>query len=974
MDINNLWSEYDLNSKKQNTRGLAVNTILEGKYLVGPVLGQGGFGITYVGYDLNMEAKIAIKEYFPVELVSRDTTTMHGDRVLSLSGEKSVTYKQGLNKYVAEAQNVSRFSEIPGVVSVKDFFYANETAYIVMEFIDGISLKDYLKEKGGSLTEEETLKIMKPVLEALVQVHKSGIIHRDISPDNIMLTFKDGKAHKQIESVKLIDFGAARMTAKNDQKSLTIILKHGYAPEEQYRTHGKQGPWTDVYALCAVLYRMLTGETPVPAMDRMFQDDLKTFDKFNTKVSANTAAAILKGLAVKKGDRTQSVQELISVLYEGMKVRWTSVKQNTKNRLIIATGVAAVVIAIIASTVLIGGKSGDTEQMNSVSITETTKNDTGVTSVSNENLSLENMIEFQEEEEIGEQIVFYSPMNSIAVTEAFTLFCMPDGTVKARGNNEDRQCNVEEWDHVVAVAASNFHSLGLRSDGTVYAAGADRSGECQVDTWKNVVAIEAYPDLSLGITADGTVLIAGISREEIDLSMVAPWNDMIDIACGGEYVIGIKKDGSLVWEGAIDGLSQNPEWQNVDNLKIMNNWLFGIESDGTVHALVVDASMQLPQEYVNYYNHLPKMRNISVSNFVSNYFAVTAEGEVMLMEDNEYAWGYEAALELIENTEDFNQKMLAVSMDESGYVYGITESGEFLEHYMNSYGNCELEELQDIKNVCLIRGVGNRGPGIAAQTGNGKVMYYGNERDESQFCEQLSVTNKIKQYESNRNKIGVFLMEDGDVVSIVTEHPNKSAVEAYPDRNVKAMAYHYDQKIMTFLMKDGSVKLCPGREDMTMADVPQELAADWKDMKHIWQFNNCVYGLREDGMILKMVPGEQNWGEVDLSGYAEVFVNDLNFIGLTDDGVVKILELFWGDDESGKYQIEGWTDITDLAFGTSHTVGLKKDGKVVATGSNHCGQCDVEAWTDIIAIDANGECTLGLTKDGRVLMTGSLCK
>ena len=307
MDINNLWSGYDLNSKKQNSRCLAVNTILEGKYLVGPVLGQGGFGITYVGYDLNMEAKIAIKEYFPVELVSRDTTTMHGDRVLSLSGEKSVTYKQGLKKYVAEAQNVSQFSEIPGVVSVKDFFYANETAYIIMEYIDGISLKDYLKEKGGSLTEEETLKIMKPVLEALVQVHKSGIIHRDISPDNIMLTF-DGSGHSKIKSVKLIDFGAARMTAKNDQKSLTIILKHGYAPEEQYRTHGEQGPWTDVYALCAVLYRMLTGETPVPAMDRMFQDELKTFDKFHTKVSANTAAAILKGLAVKKDDRIQNVQ------------------------------------------------------------------------------------------------------------------------------------------------------------------------------------------------------------------------------------------------------------------------------------------------------------------------------------------------------------------------------------------------------------------------------------------------------------------------------------------------------------------------------------------------------------------------------------------------------------------------------------------------------------------------------------------
>ena len=974
MDINNLWSEYDLNSKKQNTRCLAVNTILEGKYLVGPVLGQGGFGITYVGYDLNMETKIAIKEYFPVELVSRDTTTMHGDRVLSLSGEKSVTYKAGLKKYVAEAQNVSQFSEIPGVVSVKDFFYANETAYIVMEFIDGISLKDYLKEKGGRLTEEETLQIMKPVLEALVQVHKAGIIHRDISPDNIMLTFKDGNVHSQIESVKLIDFGAARMTEKNDQKSLTIILKHGYAPEEQYRTHGEQGPWTDVYALCAVLYRMLTGETPVPAMDRMFQDDLKTFDKFNTKVSANTAAAILKGLAVKKGDRTQSVQELISVLYEGMKVRWTSVKQNTKNRLIIAAGTTAAVIAIIGSIALIGGKSKDAEQMISASTTETAKNDTGMVSVSNENSSVENMMEFQKEEEIGEQIVFYSPMNSIAVTEAFTLFCMPDGTVKARGDNEERQCDVEEWDHVVAVAASNFHSLGLRTDGTVYAAGADRSGECQVDTWQNVVAIEAYPDLSLGVTADGTVLVAGISREEIDISVVARWNDMRDIVCGGEFVIGLKKDGSLVWEGATNGPAQNSNWENVENLKIKDNKLLGIESDGTVHAIAVDASMQIPHEYIDYYNHLPKMRNINAFNYVMSPFGVTVDGEATLVQINEYEWEYDAALEVIENTEEFKQKMLAVSGDESGYVYGITESGEFLEHYMNSYGNCEWEDLKDLKNVRLIRSWGNRGPGIAAQTNDENVLYYGNYRDESQLCEQLSVTKKIVQYESNRNAIGVFLLEDGTVVSIVNEHPNRSAVETYPDRNVKAVAYHYDQKVMAFLMDDGSVKLCPGREDMTMAEVPHELVAGWTNMKHIWQFNNCVYGLREDGTILEMVSGEQNWGEVNLSGCEEIFVNDLNFIGITEEGDVKILEIFLGDYENGQYQIEGWTNIEDFAFGTSHTVGLKKDGTVVAVGSNHCGQCDVEEWTDIVAIDANGECTIGLTKDGDVLMAGSLCK
>ena len=334
-------SEY-----QQNPRCLPPDTILAGKYLVGKVLGEGGFGITYMGFDLNMKTRVAIKEYFPVELVTRDTTRRTGsgddaagegaasgssalgvspsasgggsDRVISLSGEKSKIYQQGLKKYVDEARNVSQFADIPGIVSVKDFFYENNTAYIVMEYIEGISLKEYLKRKGGKLSEEESLAILRPVLEALEKVHAAGIVHRDISPDNIMLTFaEEGKTgagqqgvsavYGNISAVKLIDFGTARMTSKNDQKSLTIILKHGYAPEEQYRSHGEQGPWTDVYALCAVLYRMLTGKVPEPAMDRLFSDGLKRPEELGAKVSPAVSEAIMRGLAVKKEDRIRTI-------------------------------------------------------------------------------------------------------------------------------------------------------------------------------------------------------------------------------------------------------------------------------------------------------------------------------------------------------------------------------------------------------------------------------------------------------------------------------------------------------------------------------------------------------------------------------------------------------------------------------------------------------------------------------------------
>ena len=371
MDQNKIWENFGIKTDKQNPRALAVNTVLAGKYLVGPVLGEGGFGITYVGYDLNMEIRIAIKEYFPVELVTRDTTrrssggggsasngsvpgssvpgaSVYGgdipsaggvsssgggsDRVISLSGEKSKTYQQGLKKYVDEARNVSQFADIPGIVSVKDFFYENDTAYIVMEYIEGISLKEYLKQKGGKLSEEESLAILRPVLEALEKVHAAGIVHRDISPDNIMLTFaEEGKTgagqsgvsavYGNISAVKLIDFGAARMTSKNDQKSLTIILKHGYAPEEQYRSHGEQGPWTDEYALCAVLYRMLTGKVPEPAMDRLFSDGLKSPEELGVKVSPAVSEAIMRGLAVKKEERIQSVRELMDALYAGKKLK-----------------------------------------------------------------------------------------------------------------------------------------------------------------------------------------------------------------------------------------------------------------------------------------------------------------------------------------------------------------------------------------------------------------------------------------------------------------------------------------------------------------------------------------------------------------------------------------------------------------------------------------------------------------------------
>lgn len=296
---------FDKNTYAASPRSLKPFTKLNGKYLVGKVIGEGGFGITYIGFNMETDLPVAIKEYFPSELATRDSS--QGNTINVFSGEAKDLYREGLEKYLREARNLSMFSDLPGIVTVKDFFYENETAYIIMEYINGMTLKQYLTKVGGRMKQNEVIKMMKPVLESMNKIHEVGIIHRDISPDNIMIT-----RNKQI---KLTDFGAARVFDTEDNKSITVVLKRGYAPEEQYRVKGNQGPWTDVYALCATMYRMITGVTPQEALERIIEDNVEPISKYDPNVWPETEYAIMKGLSLRAQDRFQTVNELIDALY-----------------------------------------------------------------------------------------------------------------------------------------------------------------------------------------------------------------------------------------------------------------------------------------------------------------------------------------------------------------------------------------------------------------------------------------------------------------------------------------------------------------------------------------------------------------------------------------------------------------------------------------------------------------------------------
>lgn len=276
---------------------LPVGTVLKKRYCIGEVLGKGGFGVTYKAFDTVDSKIVAVKEYYPSGLVHRDTGTTQ----ISVSSKQyEDNFKVGADKFFEEAKMVSRFNGNPNIVNVYEFFYENGTVYFAMEYLDGVDLKHFVKERGGKLPQENVLYIANIITDALLIAHSMNVLHRDISPDNIFI-LNNGE-------VKLIDFGAARQVLAEQSKSISVILKQGFAPLEQYQRRGKQGPWTDIYALGATLYYVLTGKMPDEVTERLDFPDIGSTDEYG--VDPDFWEIIRKCMEVRAADRYQTVFEL----------------------------------------------------------------------------------------------------------------------------------------------------------------------------------------------------------------------------------------------------------------------------------------------------------------------------------------------------------------------------------------------------------------------------------------------------------------------------------------------------------------------------------------------------------------------------------------------------------------------------------------------------------------------------------------
>lgn len=301
----------------QESYYLTPGTIVGGKYILGKVVKYGGYTVTYIGMDAEKNQKVMIKEYLPSEFSTRSA----GEKEVTIYlGDALELFNQGLTTFLNEANRIQHLENSKGIAKVYDCVAENDTGYVISEYVEGQTLKELMESKG-KFSWQEAKDFVSQILEGLSLVHPMDIIHCDISPDTIMLT-KEGE-------VKLLDFGSTRYVTTANSSSLAIILKQGFAPEEQYRSQGVRGPWTDVYALGAVMYYMVTGTVPLESVDRALLDELKEPSKLGISIPQNVENAMMNALNIYQKDRTPSAEAFLREL-NSAEVKRIQVKQKRR--------------------------------------------------------------------------------------------------------------------------------------------------------------------------------------------------------------------------------------------------------------------------------------------------------------------------------------------------------------------------------------------------------------------------------------------------------------------------------------------------------------------------------------------------------------------------------------------------------------------------------------------------------------------
>ena len=916
---------------------LPVNTILYGRYIVGRVLGAGGFGITYIGYDLKLDGRVAIKEYYPSGAANRSVSLT----VYPTAEGNGNPFETGKERFLKEARVLSGFIEDSSIVTLRDYFEENGTAYIVMEYLDGEDLSHYAV-RHGKFTFDEALDLLEPAMLALDKVHKKGLIHRDISPSNLMV-LSDGR-------IKVLDFGAARLQSVNGELSLSVMLKPGYAPIEQYSTHGEQGPWTDVYAMSATFYRLITGKAPTSATDRTCGSAVELPSALGVKITPAQEGALMHGLALQSADRTQTMAGLAESLRakktvhgskpekpkapEKPEKRDKSGKPALPKKRLIAIGAAALVVlaACLTLPALRNGtdSSAAKQEEQKLSIEElaaaresiAAHSEITVSSGTRQTAGIKSdgtvcysgcyqgiepvldswtdiaalssgdscvvglktdgtVVAANADENISYDVSVWKNITAVSAGYAHIAGLTSDGTVIATGSGEYGRCNVGDWKDIVAVSAGCDHTVGLKSDGTVIAAGGNSDGQCDVGDWRNIIAVSAGWYHTVGLKADGTVVAVG--RNGDGQCEVSSWTDIVAVSAGLWHTVGLKSDGTVVSAGSKDEDSGNVMgWTDIVAVSAGWDHTVGLKADGTAvyagpglnaHGVADWQDIRLP---------LGERKELGKTENKKTEDKKPESAELSLSIDN--------AL--------LNETTLSTYRTNT---VGLRSDGTVVAAGSNEDGECDVSDWRDIIAVSTGNGC------IFGLKANGTVIAVGNNLDEQ--CEVSNWTNIVAVSAGQWHTVG--LRADGTVVAVGSTIDGQCSVSGW--RDIVAVSAGSD--FTAGLRSDGTV-VATGQ----LFDV-----SGWKDIAAISAGGAFLAGLRPDGTVLVTVP--------------------------------QVLD------------VSAWTDIVAISAGGSHIVGLRADGTVVAAGFNESSACKVSDWTGIVTVSAGDGYTLGLRADGTVITT-----
>ncbi len=638
---------FDNATAENAANQLECGSILAGTYLVGCVLGQGGFGITYIGLDLNLNLKVAIKEYYPEGCVTRDGRTHTS--VVPLPGEKKAFFEKGKEKFVSEAQILARFADEPSIVGVRGFFHENGTAYIVMDFVEGETLKARAARFGGRLPAAEVLGFIKPLCASLSRVHEAGLLHRDISPDNIIIK-KNGMP-------VLLDFGAARQISMTGEHSNTINVKHGFAPEEQYRTHGEQGPWTDVYALCATIYRLTTGVNPPQALDRLTSDmPITPPNRLGADLTPVQEAAVMHGLAVRSQDRISSMDQLLREL---SRTAVKPVKQPEKPKpagfdhyektqgtpgkpkflLPVLIGCGAVALALLLVLVLkLSGQTKDTDETAVVAFNAQQSGEVNAPeATSAPQITAEPTLAPEPTEEQGYHFQVGQVYEGLlAAGSHYSAALNSDGTVSVFGGSKSA-IDASYWTNIAQISGYGDLLAGLRSDGSVVVTGSDTQylDVGMIEGLTDIVQVEVSYHGLLALTRDGYVLYPvypNTDENDYGRSDCVDWYDIAKLAKGDEHIAAITKDKKLVAKGYyLDGQCEVDKYNDVIDVAVGCRCTYILYSNGDVDVTDGNAEYDFGQKDADDWTDI-----IAIECGDRFVIGLKRDGTVVAAGDNEY--------------------------------------------------------------------------------------------------------------------------------------------------------------------------------------------------------------------------------------------------------------------------------------------------------------------------------------------------